>query len=141
MPQQYIDFGFVKENASFDAVLAHYNLRKVGSGEQCAVLCPFHREREASCKINLERKIFHCFGCEAKGNVLEFVARMEGEAADLRSAAVKLAGICHIPVAAPRGSGKKSAPVAQVEPKAARMGDDSRERQKAPGGLLALPAP
>jgi DNA primase len=65
-------------------------------------LCPFHRERKPSCKIDLERKIFHCFGCEAKGNVLEFVARMEGDAEDLRAAAIKIAEICGIATAAPR---------------------------------------
>jgi hypothetical protein len=48
MPQQYIDFSFVKANASFEAVLAHYNLTATGSGKDRAVLCPFHEERKAS---------------------------------------------------------------------------------------------
>ena len=96
MPQQYIDFSFVKANASFEKVLAHYKL-VVGtrSDTECSVLCPFHDECKPSCKIELERKIFHCFGCEAKGNVLEFVAHMEGNSGDLRAAALKLAGICN----------------------------------------------
>src|SRR5687767_10227248 len=42
MPQQYIDFSFVKANASFEAVLAHYNLSATGSGKDRSVLCPFH---------------------------------------------------------------------------------------------------
>src|SRR5437763_5577370 len=102
MPQPYIDFAYVKENASFQRVIACYNLKLLGTGTQRSVLCPFHRERKASCKIELERNIWHCFGCGAKGNVLEFVARMEGNEADLRGAALKLASICKIPVAAPR---------------------------------------
>src|SRR5258708_35407796 len=118
MPQQYIDFSFVKANASFEQVLAHYKL-VVGtrSDTECSVLCPFHDERKPSCKIELERKIFHCFGCEAKGNVLEFVAHMEGNPGDLRAAALKLAGICKIPVAAPRNAADKSPAVAQGERK------------------------
>ena len=115
MPQQYIDFAFVKANASFETVLAHYNLQAIGAGKDRAVLCPFHEERKPSCKIELERKIFHCFGCGTKGNVLEFVARIEGNPEDLRAAAFTLAGICKIPVAAPRGQGRNAAPGRQEE--------------------------
>ena len=102
MPQQYIDFAYVKENASFERVIAGYNLKLLGNGSQRSLLCPFHRERKPSCKIDLERNIWHCFGCEAKGNVLEFVARLEGDKEDLRSAALKIAEICGIVTAAPR---------------------------------------
>lgn len=71
MPQQYVDFAYVKENASFEQVISRYNLTLLGQGPQRTVLCPFHRERNPSCKVELDRKIFHCFGCGAKGNVLE----------------------------------------------------------------------
>jgi DNA primase len=98
---RYIDFAYVKENASFEQVIACYNL-KLGSGPERAVLRPFHRERRPSCKIELERKIFHCFGCEKKGNILEFVARMEGDEDDLGTAAQKIAAVCGIATAAPR---------------------------------------
>src|ERR1051326_7346354 len=102
MPQQYIDFAYVKENASFARVIAGYNLKLLGRGSQRSLLCPFHRERKPSCKIDLKRNIWHCFGCEAKGNVLEFVARLEGDKNDLRAAALKIAEICGIATAAPR---------------------------------------
>lgn len=105
MPQQYIDFAYVKEHASFEPVLAHYSLKLVGKGTQRSVLCPFHRERSPSCKIELERKIFHCFGCGEKGNLLEFVAKLE--AADLRTAAEKTAAICGIDLAPPRQNERK----------------------------------
>jgi DNA primase len=104
VPQQYIDFAYVKENASFERVIAGYNLKLLGSGVQRAMLCPFHRERKASCKLDMERKIFHCFGCGAKGNILEFVARLEGDADDLRAAAIKVAELCGIATAPPRES-------------------------------------
>src|SRR3954452_24620109 len=132
MPQQYIDFSFVKANASFEAVLAHYNLTATGSGKDRAVLCPFHEERKPSCKIELERKIFHCFGCGTKGNVLEFVARIEGKPDDLRAAAFTLAGICKIPVAAPRSSGRKVAPGAQEERKAGPAPKPAAEPEAVP---------
>ena len=40
-------------------------------------LCPFHPDTTPSCSIHLERKVFYCFGCGAKGSVLDFVARIE----------------------------------------------------------------
>jgi hypothetical protein len=100
--QQYIDFAYVKENASFERVIAGYNLKLLGKGPQRSLLCPFHPERKPSCKIDLERNIWHCFGCEAKGNVLEFVARLEGDEDDLRAAALKIAELCGTATAAPR---------------------------------------
>jgi DNA primase len=103
--QQYIDFAYVKEHASFERVIAGYNLKLLGKGAQRAVLCPFHRERKASCKIDVERNIWHCFGCGAKGNILEFAARMEGDAANLRAAALKIAELCGIATAPPREGG------------------------------------
>ena len=109
MPQQYIDFAFVKANANFEPVLAHYNLKAKGRGKTRAVLCPFHDERKPSCKIELERKIFHCFGCGAKGQRARIRRPHRGQPEDLRAAAFKLAGICKIPVAPPRGRRRKAA--------------------------------
>jgi DNA primase len=100
-------------------VLSHYDLKSEGTGVERSVLCPFHTETKPSCKIELERKIFQCFGCGAKGNVLEFVARIEGNRADLRAAAFTLAGICKIPVAPPRGS-RKTAPEQEQKARPAR---------------------
>jgi DNA primase len=128
MPQQYIDFAFVKGSATFTTILAHYNLKPEGMGVERAVLCPFHDEHKPSCKVELERRIFHCFGCGAKGNILEFVALMEGNRADLRAAALKLAAICKIPLAPPRGgsgraaSGARQARKARSAPKRSRAG-------------------
>jgi DNA primase len=38
------------------------------------VLCPFLADKRPSCRVELDRKIFHCCACEASGNILEFVA-------------------------------------------------------------------
>jgi DNA primase len=133
MPQQYVDFAFVKENASFEPILAHYNVSLTGAGAQRSVLCPFHRERKPSCKVELDRKIFHCFGCGAKGNVLEFVARIDGNPDDLRSAAIKIAEICDIGTAAPRqgrqGDRQGSPPASKPGRRTQR---EAQERAEAP---------
>ena len=86
---QYIDFRFVKANASFEALLHHYGIETKGTGDERTALCPFHEEAKASFKVNLAKGGFHCFGCGAKGNVLDFVAKLEG--CDLREAAVIVA--------------------------------------------------
>jgi DNA primase len=61
-------------------VLKHYGL--IESGEitevNIAILCPFHEEETPSCQIQLEREWFYCFGCGAKGTLLDLVARLEG---------------------------------------------------------------
>lgn len=117
MSQPYIDFAYVKSNASFERVIAGYNLKLPGTGSQRSLLCPFHPERRPSCKVDLDRGLFHCFGCEASGNVIEFVARMEGQPDDLRAACVKIAELCGIATAPPRAAGTK------------RMSRSSRQRR------------
>lgn len=49
-------------------------------------LCPFHDDHTPSLKLD-ER--FHCFGCQADGDVIDFTARLFG--LSLREAAFKLA--------------------------------------------------
>src|SRR3954451_25093866 len=102
--RERIDFNFVRQEADFLAVLEHYGLVAHGSGVQRQVLCPFHADRKPSLKVNLGRKVFHCFGCGAKGNVIEFVRRKEGlDNDEVRAAARKLAAICGIALAPPLG--------------------------------------
>lgn len=43
------------------------------------ILCPFHADGEASCYLNDEKNIFHCFGCNAKGDIIEFYRRLKDE--------------------------------------------------------------
>ena len=97
MTKQLIDFAELRRLARFEPVLAHYGLKPLGRGAQKTILCPFHAEKDPSCKVNLEKKAFHCFGCQAKGNILDFVARKEDSS--LTDAAEKLAEICGISLA------------------------------------------
>jgi DNA primase len=92
MSQTFVDFRHVKASANFEPVLAHYGFKFVGKGSQKTILCPFHDDKNPSCNVNLDKNVFHCFACGAKGNVLEFVAKKEG--VDLRSAALMLADWC-----------------------------------------------
>ena len=95
-----VDFEALKARADFRTVLAHYRLDLTGRGGQAKLLCPFHDERRPSCSVNLTKGVFHCFGCGAKGNVLDFVHRMEGQGGtvSIREAGIRLAEICGIVV-------------------------------------------
>ena len=74
----WIDYSKVREELDFAAVLAHYNIDYPTGREQVKVRCPFHDDDDPSLSINLAKGIYQCFGCDAKGNTLEFVTRMEG---------------------------------------------------------------
>lgn len=41
-------------------------------------LCPFHNEKTPSFVINDERQLYHCFGCNAHGDVISFLTEKEG---------------------------------------------------------------
>ena len=49
----------------------HYGLKVSRNGMAC---CPFHHDRHPSLKLN--KDYFFCFGCGAKGDVIDFVGRL-----------------------------------------------------------------
>lgn len=77
----------------FETVKAHVSMRKVAEscglsvGRNSMALCPFHNDRHPSLLIADDH--FHCFACEAHGDVIDFVARLYG--LSLTEAAQKLA--------------------------------------------------
>jgi DNA primase len=87
----WVDFRAVKEVVSLGAVLRHYQVnglrrRRRNQLEGC---CPIHRgERDDAFHVDLAKNLFHCFACQAGGNVLDFVAAMEH--CSIREAALKL---------------------------------------------------
>ena len=66
-------FETVKAAVTVRQAAEHYGLKINRSGMIC---CPFHDDRHPSLKLNED--YFYCFGCGAKGDVIDFVARLFG---------------------------------------------------------------
>lgn len=94
----WIDFKQLRQSLSFEAVLRHYSVELKIKGNQHHGYCPFPNHKgkrnSPSFSANLEKGIFQCFGCGAKGNLLEFAALMENvdptNGAELHKIALKL---------------------------------------------------
>ena len=63
-------------------------LKRAGSSYKA--VCPFHSEKTPSFNVNEQRQMFYCFGCQASGDVIEFVKRYYN--LDFNDAVAKLAG-------------------------------------------------
>lgn len=88
---RWVDFRAIKEAVSLEAVLEHYQVKHLRRRRQDQLegCCPLHRgERQDAFHAHLNKNVFHCFACDAKGNVLDFVAAMEK--CSIREAALKL---------------------------------------------------
>jgi len=83
-----VDFEAIKAATDIVSVIAGYGVQFKKAGRDYVALCPLHTEQTPSFHVTPEKGLFHCFGCEAKGNVIQFVAMKEGIGE--REAAVKL---------------------------------------------------
>jgi DNA primase len=122
MPARRLDFKTLRAEADFAVVLKAYDidLQKDGTRPgQFKALCPFHEDSKPSLKVNTEKNIYHCFVCDAKGNVLEFVQNMDKS--EIRAAAIKLADICGLqsgdnPTSTTRKATQKTSTVKTADP-------------------------
>ena len=60
-----------------ELVSARTELRRAGPARYEG-LCPFHDERTPSFGIDPTQKVYHCFGCQASGDLFTFVQETEG---------------------------------------------------------------
>jgi len=75
--------GFTKESIErvkdavdmVELVGARTELRRAGG--RMVGLCPFHDERTPSFSVNVEQKLYHCFGCGEGGDAIGFVQQTE----------------------------------------------------------------
>ncbi|CAK00398.1 DNA primase [Helicobacter acinonychis] len=58
-----------------EVISSYVDLRKTGSNYMAC--CPFHDERSASFSVNQAKGFYHCFGCGASGDSIQFVMEFE----------------------------------------------------------------
>ena len=109
-----IDFRAIKEVVTMQSVIEDYGiegLRRIGRNLRGR--CPIHKgNRMDSFCVSLERNLFNCFSCQARGDVLAFVAAIER--CSIREAATKLQERFSI---SSRSARPVQRPTAKAEPK------------------------
>ncbi len=74
IPESIIDE--VRDRTNIVEVISQVvSLKKVGKNFKG--LCPFHSEKTPSFTVSAEKRIYHCFGCGAGGNVFKFVMEVQ----------------------------------------------------------------
>ena len=67
----------VKARANIAEIVGRYvTLRPVGG--RLVGACPFHQETKGSFNVHPDKGFFHCFGCQASGDVIDFYCRING---------------------------------------------------------------
>jgi DNA primase catalytic core len=64
----------IKQKLSLLKVLHHYGLRP---DKHDMLVCPFHEDKSPSLKIYTKTNTFHCFGCSATGDGIQFIELFE----------------------------------------------------------------
>jgi DNA primase len=124
MERNWVDFKAIKQAVTIEQVLDHYGLKLKRSGKELRGPCPIHKgEGTETFHANTEKNAFHCFSCNAKGNVLDLVAAIEN--CSVRDAALKLKDWFSV-----RTPGQNSVPSA----KPAKDAQPAREEKAGDGG-------
>src|SRR5580704_6987555 len=80
MKKNWIDFKALRAKLDFAKVLENYGVEVKAKGRQHLGYCPLPnhngKRNSPSFSASLEKGIFQCFGCGAKGNILDFAALM-----------------------------------------------------------------
>lgn len=75
IPRDIVDA--VRDRTDLAEVISrHVTLHR--RGRSLVGLCPFHQERTPSFHVIPEKGIYHCFGCQAGGDVFKFLMTLEG---------------------------------------------------------------
>ena len=73
-----VDFAELKARNPLGEAVEAAGVALRGKGRVRQGVCPFHNEEEGSFTVYSDSERFWCFGCGARGDVLDFVGRMEG---------------------------------------------------------------
>ena len=67
-------------NINITDIFTKFNIKKATRrGNEINFCCPFHDDMSPSASMNVDTKLFKCFGCGAKGNIIHFISRLSGK--------------------------------------------------------------
>jgi DNA primase len=68
----------VKSSVDIVKVIGEYvRLKKAGGSPRYTGLCPFHSEKTPSFSVHSSHQFYHCFGCNASGDLFKFIMEIE----------------------------------------------------------------
>jgi DNA primase len=92
MTKAWVDFNLIKAAVTMEMLIVQYGITGLArNGEEMRGVCPIHEGKsKREFAVNLVKNTFCCFApvCKARGNVLDFTARMER--CTVKDAALKL---------------------------------------------------
>ena len=106
-----VDLAALKSRHSLADVVEAAGVQLRGRGRVRQAVCPFHDEAEGSFTVYGDTERFHCFGCGATGDVLDFIQRTES--LSLPEAIQRLGGA---PGLAPRAAARAEVAVSPRRP-------------------------
>ncbi|WP_162045525.1 DNA primase [Vibrio taketomensis] len=74
IPRSFIDDLLARLDI-VDIIDARVKLKK--KGKNYGACCPFHNEKTPSFSVSQEKQFYHCFGCGAHGNAIDFMIEYE----------------------------------------------------------------
>ena len=93
------DLAELKRRHPLPGVVAGYGVELRPCGQVFMARCPFHDDHEPSLLVDPRDGHYHCFGCRAHGDLLDFIQRIER--VGFRQAVERLAGRRALPAPAP----------------------------------------
>jgi len=83
------DFKLAVLRATDIVQLVGEHLPLARAGKSWKALCPFHPDKNPSLHVWTDRQVWKCFGCQARGNAIDFLMKKEG--LEFRAALLALA--------------------------------------------------
>ena len=126
MESNWVDFKAIKAAVTIEQVLDRYGIKLKRTGNELRGRCPIHQgDGTSSFHANTEKNAFHCFSCQAKGNVLDFVAAIEK--CSVHEAGLKIQQWFHASATGADGNSAQSVP--PREPANEKVGDSGGPNQ------------
>lgn len=137
IPPRFLDE--LRDRLTLSEVIGR-RVKVIRAGREHKACCPFHHEKTPSFTISDEKQFYHCFGCGAHGDVIEFL--MQNDRLTFMEAVEALAAEAgmHVPKASPQAIEKaeKEKSLHSLVDDVARFFSEKLHDKRMPDGLRYL---